>query len=72
MHIPTLSLVQTRQHVTELVRSPRAAAALGPSTKHPSRRAAPDPAAVSAPSDPAVGVPLATTPPLALQPDQSV
>ena len=44
MNIPTVSLMQTRRYVTELVRSPRAVAALGPPKASPKRTVPPRPA----------------------------
>ncbi len=72
MHSSTLSLTLTRQYVTELVRSPRAIAALGPSHTHLPRRSAMEVPKTAVPGDPAVADPLAGMPALTLQPEQSV
>jgi hypothetical protein len=56
MNIPTVSLMLTRRYVTELVRSPRAAAALSPG------RTAAAPAARSGPAIPTVAAGVAPPP----------
>ncbi len=58
MNAPYVSLTMTRQHVTELVRSPRATAALGPFQKQAPRSVSPHVPEAAAPSTPVAAVRL--------------